>query len=466
MTKTHSEAPISEQEFDVAWVALDPSAPSVLGVSGGSDSLALMVLTARWAQAGNHKAPIVLTVDHGLRTEAAREAGQVKVWAQKLGLAHVTLKWDGPKPTSGLQAAARQMRYELMGRYCLVNGFHSLAVAHTIEDQAETLLLRLARGSGVDGLAAMAAVAPLPVRDPDLRQVRLFRPLLGFPRQRLRATLGQINHDWIEDPSNEDRQFARVRVRKLMPFLAREGLDAARLARTAGLMAEAREVLDAFSKELAGRCVEMDGAGFAWLDAAPLIAAPRSAGLRVLSGVLKRVAGNQYTTRLSGLERLYEVLKGDLREGGTELAKGKTLAGCRILPAGAHRYLIVREMRALNHHLAKAETAYQLGFGERLVWDNRFELRLSSGQDLDDRSWRGEVRPLGPEGWRQIKSVLDDRAALSCAKRLPRQALAPLPALWKGETLAAQPHLGLVNMAAMPKGLLERPRLEVRFIGD
>ena len=135
----------------------------MLAVSGGPDSTALLVLAARWANQLK-RAPklLAVTIDHGLRPEAAREAAAVKRLAQSLKVSHRTLRWRGRKPRTGLQEAARQARYELLAQAATRAGFAHILTAHTLDDQAETVLFRLARGSGLFGLTGMAHAAPLP----------------------------------------------------------------------------------------------------------------------------------------------------------------------------------------------------------------------------------------------------------------------------------------------------------------
>ncbi|WP_119423020.1 tRNA lysidine(34) synthetase TilS, partial [Desertibaculum subflavum] len=199
-----------------------------VAVSGGADSLALVLLAQGWTAAQGGRL-LALTVDHGLRPEAAREALQVKRWLAARGVAHRTLRWRGPKPKANLAAAAREARYALLFAACRRARFRALAVAHHREDQAETFLLRLGRGSGVDGLAAMA---PVSERD----GIALLRPLLDMPRDRLRAALAAAGQDWIEDPGNADPARARTAVRALLPALAAAGLPPVRIAATAARM--------------------------------------------------------------------------------------------------------------------------------------------------------------------------------------------------------------------------------------
>ncbi|MFN4089341.1 MAG: tRNA lysidine(34) synthetase TilS, partial [Alphaproteobacteria bacterium] len=173
-----------------------------VAVSGGPDSLALALLAVRWAATRGGSA-VALTVDHGLREESAREAAAAGAVLRRFGLPQHILRWQGGKPATGVQAAARAARYRLMEDWCGANAVLHLLLAHHADDQAETVLLRLGRGSGPFGLAGMAAVR-------ERERVRLLRPLLAVSRRRLAATLRAAGAPWTLDPSNEDPVFARV----------------------------------------------------------------------------------------------------------------------------------------------------------------------------------------------------------------------------------------------------------------
>ena len=214
-------------------------APAViLAVSGGPDSLALMWLAARWRKTLSRGPRLVaVTVDHGLRAEAAREAREVKRLALSLGLSHRTLRWSGAKPKSGLPAAARIARYRLLAKAAREAGAAHVLTAHTRDDQAETLLMRLLRGSGIAGLGAMA-------RETEREGVVVVRPFLNIPKSRLVATLRTAKLGFADDPTNRDVNFTRPRLRALMPALASEGGDARNLARLASRLARANAAIE------------------------------------------------------------------------------------------------------------------------------------------------------------------------------------------------------------------------------
>lgn len=294
-----------------------------VAVSGGSDSLALMHLLAGHARAAGLAPPLVLTVDHGLRASSAREARQVVAWARAAGLKAHVLRWRGARPGQGIEAAAREARYRLMGAFLEKRGIAALYVGHTQDDQAETFLLRLARGSGLDGLAAMQAVSPWPV--PGFESLSVRRPLLGIARADLRAWLEALGQPWLEDPMNQDEAFDRVKMRRALAVLAGAGLEAGRIAQAAAHLARARQALEVVTQAVLARAARPLGRGFA-LDPAALTAAPREVGLRALAALLMAVGGKPYRPRFESLERLFD----RLAAGGT--GGGVTLHGCHIGP--------------------------------------------------------------------------------------------------------------------------------------
>jgi tRNA(Ile)-lysidine synthase len=210
----------------------------VLAVSGGPDSIALMWLAARWRRAMRRGPRLTaVTVDHGLRPEAAREARDVKRLARTLDVPHRTLRWTGAKPKTGLPAAARDARYRLLAKAARATGATHVLTAHTRDDQAETLLMRMARGSGIAGLGAMA-------RQSQRDGVMLVRPLLQVSKARLVATLNKAKIGFADDPTNRDTSFTRTRLRAIMPALAAEGCDARNLTRLASRLARANAALE------------------------------------------------------------------------------------------------------------------------------------------------------------------------------------------------------------------------------
>ncbi|CAM5209074.1 tRNA(Ile)-lysidine synthase [Bosea thiooxidans] len=229
--------PVSSVEAGLLFEGLSPEARLLAAVSGGPDSIALLGLLAEWAKGPGRPAIHAATVDHGLRPEAAAEAEDVAALCRRLGVPHRTLRWEGAKPASGVQAEARRARYALLAAEARRLGGAALVTAHTLDDQAETVLMRLAHGSGPSGLGGMRARAE---RD----GLVLARPLLGIAKARLVATAQARGLPFIRDPSNADERFERVRWRAAMPLLAQRGLTAERLGRLAERMARLDAVAD------------------------------------------------------------------------------------------------------------------------------------------------------------------------------------------------------------------------------
>jgi tRNA(Ile)-lysidine synthase len=299
--------------------------PGAVAVSGGGDSLALMHLLHGWAKRSRIALPVVLTVDHGLQENSAKHARAVLRWARKLGLRAHMLRRTGEKPKGDIEAAAREARYHLMGAWCRKHGVQALYVGHTRDDQAETFLLRLARGSGLDGLAAMRPISAYPFAE--FAELSVVRPLMAFDRDMLRTHLAAQSQEWIEDPMNGDPRFERVRIREALRVL---DIPAARLADAAAHLGRAREALEAVTEAVLRRACRPDGNAIL-VEAAALTSAPREVGLRALARLLMAVSGQPYRPRFERLERLFDRIAED-RLGG-----GCTLHGCKITQAPAAR---------------------------------------------------------------------------------------------------------------------------------
>jgi tRNA(Ile)-lysidine synthase len=314
-------------------LGFSPADRAAIAVSGGGDSIALMHLAADWSKTTGAVPPVVLTVDHGLRPQSPSHAAHTINSAEVLGLKAAVLVWEGLKPATGIEEQARLARYRLLGRWCADHRIHNLFLGHTRDDQAETFLLRLARGSGIDGLAGMMPITPLPIAQ--YSSVRVVRPLLDFSRDQLREYLRQRGAVWLEDEMNDDRAHARVRIRQLMPAIAAAGLAPQRIADATKHIGRARLALEAgardFLQEHVRFCVsESSAPPDALLDGEVFRLIPGEIGLRVLSAILLRVGGGTYRPRFERLERLYRAI--------TETGfRGQTLAGCRISKAPRSR---------------------------------------------------------------------------------------------------------------------------------
>lgn len=316
-------AALSEAEAEALFVPLAAEERLLVAVSGGPDSVALLALLTDWARACAGRPAIhAATVDHGLRPEAAAEAAAVGLLCRSLDVPHTVLRWEGEKPRSGLQEQARLARYELLAGQARVLGGAVIVTAHTLDDQAETLLMRMAKGSGPAGLAGMRARA---VKE----GVPLARPLLGVAKLRLVATCLARGLDHASDPSNEDPRFTRVRWRALMPQLAEEGLTPARLAQLASRLARAEQALDQRAAGLLPALSTRGGDGLR-LDFVGLCREPDEIVIRVLARALA-VSQPEAEMRLERLESCALALAEAARRGA---ALRRTLAGCMLRLTG------------------------------------------------------------------------------------------------------------------------------------
>lgn len=316
MPKTAADA-LSSQEADQLFSALAGHS-LLVGVSGGPDSVALMGLLAQWAV--NHSAKItVATVDHGLRPESRVEAEQVANLAQQLGLPHKILHWDEAKPENGLPQAARDARYSLLTAYAAEIGTKILLTAHTLDDQAETILYRLLRGSGPLGLIAMQ-------NETVKGNVRLVRPLLNVVKSRLIATCRVHHWPFITDPSNQNDKFTRARLRKIMPLLAREGLVPERLITLGQRMLKLEQVIAPQIEALWHAALLEKASTQITFDAGELKEAQTLLLERLLQKSMSILQGNQHL-RLDRLEALTANLQAAFHE---MRAFRRTLGSCLI----------------------------------------------------------------------------------------------------------------------------------------
>lgn len=337
-------SPISAQDAKRLFADWKRAPALVLAVSGGPDSVALMWLMARWRRSLSRGPRLVaVTIDHGLRPEAAREAREVRRLARELELPHRILRWSGEKPRTGVPAAARAARYRLLAQAAKAAGASHIMTAHTRDDQAETVLMRLLRGSGIAGLGAMARVT-------ERGGVALARPLLDIAKSRLVATLAKAKIAYADDPTNHDTAFTRPRLRALLPALAAEGGDARSLARLAMRLSRANAAVDVLA-DGAERYLALKGRGAlqplrnrVTFDAESFASLPEEIRLRLLMRAINRF-GHEGPAELGKLESLLAQLDRNFTGLPTKAGPAPGMRRLRQTLAGALVTLDARQIR-------------------------------------------------------------------------------------------------------------------------
>lgn len=412
-----SHLPITTDEADSAFEPLAKFEHVVLAVSGGPDSMALLVLASEWRQRRNGAPPSlsVATVDHGLRPESPREAEFVASEARRLGLPHVTLLWTGEKPTRGIPDAARRARYRLLDDHARTLSASDVAVvtAHHQGDQAETFAMRLARGAGVNGLAGMPAERMLH----EGSTVSLVRPLLAFAKSPLIATLEARGLSSVDDPTNADHRYERARMRSALSDLDAAGISPAALATSARRLGEAEAALryadECFAATLA---LTFGNEVFAAFDRNAFRAGPALLRQRLLASLIARYGGASERPDLVEIEDLTARLQAEDKSTAT-------LGGVMV----SSRSRFVRVWREAGR-LTQSDLI--LSPGESRTWDRRFIVQRAA-----DAIGAVKVRPLGAENYARIAG------RLAAKYRPPSRAAHALPSFWQGDDLVAVPSL-------------------------
>ena len=377
--------------------------PDTLGVavSGGSDSLSLLYLINSWSNKKNLKI-VILTVDHNLRNGSADEALYVGELCNKLGLIHKTLFWDHKDIEGNLSASAREARYRLMQNSIPSDAI--LITGHTLDDQAETFLMRLRRGSGVDGLASMAEQSYLSFGNDG---ITIFRPLLDFERQTLRKVLKFYKVDWIEDPTNNDQSFERVRVRDLLARFVEIGMDKNTIGRTALLMQSAKTALNHFASD----CYEKFGScdnGDIIFDFSEFSKQPLDIKRRLISTAQKWISNQKYRPRLSQVDALINSIDEKVTFSGS----------------GTICYFhnnSIRITREANACVCEIEASNDV------IFDRRWKLiALENCKDLT-------IKCLGEDGYSFLEPGI--------RKKIPYKTIIALPALFNDNNLINFPFI-------------------------
>ena len=371
--------------------------PSKIGiaVSGGGDSMALLHLLARCAEHTGHPIEAV-TVDHGLRPEAADEAAMVATFCAKANIRHTTLKWEGWDGQGNLSAAARNARYAMMADWAKERGIGGIVLGHTCDDVAETFLMRLARKAGVDGLASM---------DVEFKKngIRWARPLWQQHRSELRDYLRRHDVRWVDDPTNDDTAYERVRVRQALQVLEPLGIDVESLKHVSFSMWETRAALEHYTHQEAEQREVQQGGDIVLPRMPPL---PNEIERRLLTKAIQWIGRSDYPPRAEAIPQI---------ELGLPDASAHTVGGCLLVPE-KNAIRITRELNAVKDTKCASDA----------IWDGRWQLDGPHAPDLD-------IRALGAA----ITDCPDWRDS-----GVPRRSLMASPAVFRGDVLIAAPIAG------------------------
>jgi tRNA(Ile)-lysidine synthase len=405
---------IFPQEFNQCMQALSPFEPNpvlAVAVSGGSDSLCLTLLLRNWIQEQQGHL-IALTVDHGLRSESYKEALQVQQWLDQYNIEHHILSWQDSKSNTRVQENARNARYKLLEEWCKNHNILHLCLGHQADDQGETFLFRLCRGSGIDGLAGMSAIVEKPY-------VRILRPLLKIKRERIQQTLLNLKQQWIEDPSNLNDYYTRTRMRRIQKTLEHEGLTLENLSTTIQKLSLSRAAFETLTASFLANSLQIFPAGYAILEIDKLLEAPTDIIIRILSASLTCISGKPYPPRRIYLERLKNSIIPAIN------IKGRTCWGCSII-GWRGKLLILRESSAISDQVLIDKS------NVIIRWDNRFSFVFKRSI-----SSTFMLQKLGLKGWIQIVGKKPELKR----KLIPPRIGPTLPALWQGDKVMAVPHL-------------------------
>ena len=429
-----NEKPIGEAEFSKLMRPLGPfeRRPELaIGFSGGPDSTGLLVLATRWVKRRNGKI-FALTVNHGLRADSLSDAKIAQNNIKALGVSGRILSWEGPKPTSGVQNAAREARYAVMSSWCYRRGILHLLLAHHEEDQAETLLHRLGRKTGADGLAGMPCIR-------EAKDVRILRPCLSISRARLSGAAKNRGIRWIEDPSNKNRAYARVRLRNLLPSLEEERISAAALTGTARRLAGVRKLFEDQTGKSLADSAELNSLGYAKIHTKVLKELDPELVRRILERLLGTIGGHIYPIRRYLLDNLIGKLQKE------ELSFRRTLAGCLIQTEKDDIFIIREAARCENKEITS---------GVWVDWDRRFRIRVT--RPNKHKVSKFIIQPLGDKLSRSFRKLVG-HVDLIQVNSAVRKAL---PSIWDENGLVCVPHLGYRRAEVNPASVA---RVQVAF---
>lgn len=362
-----------------------------VGVSGGSDSVGLLLVLDKWAKQ-NGCDVTAITVDHKLRSESTNEADYVAKLCQKIGVKHVTLTWDGEKPTSNIELKAREARYKLIANYCAGNSIKYLLTAHHMDDQAETFFIRLFRGSGIDGLASMQDIN-------DLYGLTIVRPFLTVHKQQIKNYLLENNVKWFEDESNSDEKFLRNKIRKFINSFENSDEIVNRINFAVEEINKTKQIVDVLIEKIERSNVKFDPFGSCIFNKKLLIKKDVVV-LKILAKIAMNISGDIYKPRLEKLKRLLFVLR------NTDSVR-YTFYGCIFETYNENLFIVYREYNAIGDNV-------ELIYNDYVVWDDRFKIKLNKNikdvmvthvKDGEFNSILMEMRKTDYKKYREMKEI-------------------------------------------------------------
>jgi len=388
--------------------------PIALAVSGGPDSTAMMQIAALSKKLKNSNVTVIV-IDHGLREESKNEANIVCKNAKLFGFKFKILKWDGVKPKTRIQEIARKTRYKLMTSWCKKKGIEKLFLAHHLDDQVETFLMRLGKGSGVDGLAVMDFVT-------ETSSLKLVRPFLEIPKTRFIEILGITNLEWISDPSNFNSDYKRSRIRKILPILSKEGINSKQIGLVIKRMRSAKDALNSQTNTLLKKYLSnVDNVAYFLNKELFKDAKEKEILLRVLEKIFMNISGSIYPPRRNKLEN---ILSWILENNNV---KAKTLTGV-VVRKRKSEFIFYREpddcYKSVN--IRPLTSRYS-------CWDDRFFLKANKSNNL-------QIRALGDVGI----TILKEEKILKRQgfQNVPLSAWKTVPGVWSKKRLISVPTLG------------------------
>ena len=398
-----SNLPVGRQEFGSLIAncgATVNNSHLAVGVSGGADSMALCILAARWGRL-NSVLVTALVVDHGLRVSSAYEVRVVASWLKRLAIPFEILTIEQPKPTTGIQEKARRWRFLEFDKWCRANSVNLVLLGHTLDDQIETLFMRINADTGPDGLSGMLSYTRV-------RGLIIARPLLSVTKKRLIATCNHHNQTWINDPSNLDESFSRVFWRNLQPKVEQVGLTSRSIERFSKIMGSLRGIIDQHCRDFIKYSGGVSSLGLIWFEAPDFNKLPSYFAELMIGRILRFIGGASKPIKKRRIGKL-------CRNLNDKTLLIETLGGCIVQKSEKGRVSIYREY-------AKCQAPVSCLPGQTFRWDNRFEITLSGNQSAI-------IEALGHHGWCQVIDNANISGNFAMLKQIPFKARLSLPVI-------------------------------------